>query len=258
MLTKNKIDVSPWYSNAPLLMVEGNIGAGKSTFLKVIQKHLDIDAIFEPTSKWQHQDDENNLLHLFYKDTPRWAYTFQSYAFITRVQTIINYRKNTKSNKPQLLERSVYCDRYCFAKNCYESGLMTALEWQIYKEWFAWLAESYSPRPNGFIYLKTTPEKCHERICKRDRHEEDTISLDYLKSLHNRHEEWLIEKKEVMKHIQNIPTLILDCNEEFENSEEVQKKHAQSIANFIKQELSVIPTTQKGPSKSASSPFVSI
>ena len=36
------------------LVVEGNIGAGKSTFLTVLAKHLDVDIVFEPTNKWQH------------------------------------------------------------------------------------------------------------------------------------------------------------------------------------------------------------
>ena len=72
----------PVMKHAPLIMIEGNIGAGKSTFLKVLQNQLNADIIFEPTNKWQEIDRESNLLDLFYKDTPRWAYTFQSYAFI--------------------------------------------------------------------------------------------------------------------------------------------------------------------------------
>jgi len=223
--------------HAPIIMIEGNIGAGKSTFLKVLKKHLDADIIFEPTNKWQSVESENNLLEMFYKDTPRWAYTFQSYAFISRVQTILDYQAKNPSSGVQFLERSVYCDRYCFAKNCYESGLMTKLEWNIYKEWFSWLVEKHTPVPSGFIYLQTDPEVCYRRINKRNRHEESAVPLKYLQSLHERHEDWLINKKELTPQLELIPTLTLDCNKEFETNLAVQKRHITAIQSFIDEKV---------------------
>ena len=202
--------------NGNIIIVEGNIGAGKSTFLTILQKNLDLEIIFEPTDKWKI-GEQNNLLELFYKDTPRWAYTFQSYAFISRIQSLIEHQKKNVLNKVQVLERSVYCDRYCFAKNCYESGLMTKLEWEIYIEWFSWLAENYSPRPKGFIYLKTEPTTCFQRISQRNRHEETAIPLTYLESLHKKHEDWLINKKE-LQNINFEPNLINFSNDFTEKS----------------------------------------
>ena len=220
-----------------ILILEGNIGAGKSTFLKALKKHLNLDIIPEPTEKWQKISDEDNLLDLFYKDTPRWAYTFQSYAFITRVQTLLEYQKHHAESLVQVLERSVYCDRYCFARNCFESGLMSKLEWQIYKEWFAWLVENYTPRPSGFIYLRTTPETCFSRIALRNRCEESGIPLSYLEALHNKHEDWLIHKKDVSPYLQEIPVLELDCNMDFEHNEQEQIKLIQKTNTFIQNEI---------------------
>lgn len=45
------------------------------------------------------------------------------------------------------------------------------------------------------VYLRTDPEVVHKRISKRGRSEEDSISLDYLKSVHELHEDWLIRGK---------------------------------------------------------------
>lgn len=42
------------------------------------------------------------------------------------------------------------------------------------------------------VYLKTTPEVVYERMKVRGRSEETSVSLDYLKQLHNLHEDWLI------------------------------------------------------------------
>jgi len=199
-----------------LLIVEGNIGAGKSTILKILGGVLNVSIIPEPTEKWQNVKDGHNVLDLFYKDTKRWAYTFQSYAFLTRLNALFEEQK--KASSPEqifILERSVYCDRFCFAKNCFEAGLMTALEWHIYKEWFAWLVQNFAPRPHGFIYLRTDPTVAHARTSRRHRQEEDGIKLDYLQALHDKHEDWLVNKKEVGT-LQDIPVLVLDCNPDFE------------------------------------------
>lgn len=217
------------------LMLEGNIGAGKSTFLRILEPHINANAIFEPTDKWQNIGDGENLLDLFYKDIKRWAYTFQSYAFISRIQAF-NQLKPEQTDKPfKVMERSVYCDRYCFAKNCFEMGLMSPLEWQIYKDWFSWLAENYAPQPAGFIYLQTNPEICFERLKKRNRSEETGVSLDYLKTLHERHEDWLIAKKDIDNSIKATPLLIIDCNESFENNPRRQKEIITQVNNFMDQ-----------------------
>lgn len=43
----------------------------------------------------------------------------------------------------------------------------------------------------AIIYLKCSPELCLERIRQRGRKGEEGISLDYLRKVHERHQEWL-------------------------------------------------------------------
>lgn len=220
-------------SKTKLIVVEGNIGTGKSTLLNILAQNIKVNLIPEPTKKWQQVGQSENLLDLFYKDIPRWAYTFQSYAFLTRVHATIEHLSNGGDDTIHILERSVYCDRFCFAKNCYESGLMTSLEWHIYKEWFSWLVENFSPKPSGFIYLRTDPEVSYKRIMKRQRHEEAGIPFPYLQALHNKHEDWLMHKKEGLSSLNNIPVLVLDCNNDFEADEKERNLHIQAIEDFI-------------------------
>jgi deoxyadenosine/deoxycytidine kinase len=214
------------------LVVEGNIGAGKSTFLKLLDAYLDIQPVFEPHQKWQNVDGEN-LLDKFYKDTKRWAYTFQTYAFVSRA---VEHDHNLKTSaKPILiLERSVFSDRYCFAKNSFEMGVMNHLEWQLYKEWFAWLVYQYTTLPTGFIYLQTNPQICYERMRVRSRSEESTVSLEYLNMLHEKHENWLVKKTGIEQSVKNIPVLVLQCDEDFEHNISEQIKHVQKIVDFFK------------------------
>lgn len=219
----------------PLLksfIIEGNIGAGKSTFLRLVEEQLPVQIVYEPLDQWQHASPDQNLLDHFYKDTKRWAYTFQSYAFITRIMQQQKKALEALSDT-QLLERSVYSDRYCFAKNCFEMGTMTLLEWSLYQEWFDWLIENYASKPTGFIYLQTSPELCFSRLKKRARSEESIIPFSYLESLHTKHEEWLIQKKNIAASLQDVPVLVLKTDVDFENDSAHMNDYAAQIAEFM-------------------------
>ena len=216
------------------LVVEGNIGAGKSTFLTMLKKYLNVHIVYEPCEQWQNVGGEN-LLAAFYKDTPRWAYTFQTYAFITRILAQ-EAASVVRDHKIQVLERSVYSDRFCFAKNCYESGLMSSLEWKLYTEWFAWLTEKYVPIPSAFIYLQTDPEICYKRLLKRNRTEENLVPLEYIQKIHEKHESWLIDKQfDSGINLRDVPVLVLSCNNEFEKDEQEQERLIEKIIVFCKE-----------------------
>lgn len=45
------------------------------------------------------------------------------------------------------------------------------------------------------VYLRTTPDVVYERIRKRARSEETCVPFEYIKQLHELHEDWLIRKK---------------------------------------------------------------
>lgn len=215
-----------------LFIVEGNIGAGKSTFLRILSSALNVNIIYEPHERWQCIGNSENLLAKFYADPIRWAYTFQSYAFITRIMEV-EYALAKSTMTHHILERSVYSDRYCFAKNAFELGYMTSLEWKLYQEWFSWLVDSYMVKPDGFIYLRTDPQVCYQRMKKRNRSEELLVALDYLQLVHEKHEQWLLDKKELSPTVVDIPVLVLDCNSDFEHDKAQQESHIQKINEFF-------------------------
>jgi|GEM_PF-178859 len=215
------------------LIIEGNVGAGKSTLLKMIDRYLNTQIIFEPHERWQNINGDNLLNH-FYKNTSRWAYTFQCYAFITRVWEQQQAAKNSFSDI-HILERSVYSDRYCFTNVLYANGNISDLEWSLYKEWWAWVVQEHVPEPTGFIYLKVDPELCYERIKKRSRSEESEVPYSYIKQLHDRHNNWLIEKQDVLPSLHKVPVLVIDGNEEFETNENKQQEIIEAIIKFFAQ-----------------------
>ena len=184
-----------WY------IIEGNIGSGKSTLLQYLEKLDQVEVIPEPVDVWINIKDSEgkNLLDHFYSDMERYSYMFQAMVFKTRIQsTDVPQEKNIRFS-----ERSIWTDRYVFGKLCIEDNKMNSIEKECYQYWFDWLENKFKPKPDGIIYVRCSPEKCMERIHKRGRSEENNISLDYLRKLHNSHEEWLQNWKET-------PVIILD------------------------------------------------
>lgn len=213
-------------------IIEGNIGAGKSTFLHMLKQYLNVQIMLEPHEQWQKVGGDHNLLDLFYKDPGRWAYSFQSYAFISRMMMQQEHAR-TNPYTIQIIERSVFSDRYCFALNAYELGYMNALEWKMYQEWFAWLVDTYLVKPDGFIYLRTDPTICYNRLKKRNRSEETAVSLDYVTKLHEKHERWLVQQQDVAPSIAQIPVLILTCDADFEHTQAEQERHVEQVGAFM-------------------------
>ena len=68
------------------VIVEGNIGAGKTTFLQPFLKHEKIVQVCtEPVEKWRNLQG-HNLLQKMYQDPKRWSFELQSYIQLTMVQ----------------------------------------------------------------------------------------------------------------------------------------------------------------------------
>lgn len=59
-------------------------------------------------------------------------------------------------------------------------------------EWYEFIHEHHQIECDLIVYLRTTPEVACERIKKRARDEESCVPLQYLKDLHDLHENWLI------------------------------------------------------------------
>ena len=175
-----------------MILIEGNIGAGKTTVGRALAQSEKFGFIEEPTKAWQ-EDFAANMLELFYTDTHRWAFTFQTCAFITRAKTWHEVFAVTDHNRV-ILERSVFCDRHVFAKNCYRTGLMSQVEYQLYCGLWDFLVSNFCVEPDVILYLRTPAEVCLQRIHARGRGEESGITLEYLLQLEQLHDEWLLNE----------------------------------------------------------------
>lgn len=186
-----------------IISIEGNIGSGKTTLLNNLKCHYNnnINIIFlrEPVDEWSKIKDEYNttILEKFYANQEKYSFSFQMLAYISRLKllrdTLKDINKNTNydsKNKIVIItERSLYTDKMVFAKMLYDSGKIEYINYQIYLNWFETFIEDFPI--DKIIYVKTSPENCHERINKRSREGEDNIPLNYLINCNIYHENML-------------------------------------------------------------------
>jgi deoxyadenosine/deoxycytidine kinase len=170
-------------------VIEGNIGSGKSTVVLELERDPEIETVLEPVDLWQSIKSGcgHSLLDIFYKDPSRFAYMFQTVVFKTRLQSL-----DFKQSKPiRVSERSVMTDRHVFMETLKDMGMLTEIEYNAYYAWYDWLKSKFDYIPDAIIYIRSSPETCYNRVHHRNRLSESTITLEYLTTLHEKHEQWL-------------------------------------------------------------------
>ncbi|XP_031639136.1 deoxynucleoside kinase-like, partial [Contarinia nasturtii] len=91
------------------VLIEGNIGVGKSTFLQYFKQYETVEVIPEPVDAWQNLNG-SNMLDLVYKNTEKWAFPFQSYTMLLMLE---NHLKPTEK-AIKIMERSLFSAKHCF------------------------------------------------------------------------------------------------------------------------------------------------
>lgn len=113
---------------------------------------------------------------------------FQTYVTLTmwKMHTL----KTHKSVK--LMERSLYSARYCFVETMLKNEVIHTGMYNILQEWYDCIHSREKIRADLIVYLRTSPEIVYERMKMRARSEEACVPFEYLKQLHDLHENWLI------------------------------------------------------------------
>lgn len=201
-------DIQPF-----VLSIEGNIGSGKNTLLNMMHRYLnshDICVKKEPTYKWsnihstQVEDGCNqNILDLFYNDTPRWAFTTQMKTTTCRIKEYDRIKRPLG-----FCERSWLSDKHVFVPTLYDCSYMTEIECDIYNENYSIIAPHF-PNIDGIVYIRSSVDNCMQRLLQKNKNQNTSISFSYLSALHSNYEKW-IHSNEL-----HLPVCVIDidCNE---------------------------------------------
>jgi deoxyadenosine/deoxycytidine kinase len=163
-----------------LIVVAGNIGAGKTSLTERLGARLGWQSAFESVS-------DNPYLADFYADMRAWSFHLQVFFLGHRSQQYLDVANMPRS---VILDRSIYEDAYIFARALHHLGNLNERDYLSYRRIFD-LVVSKLPPPDLLIYLKVPVPILIERIQRRARLMESGITADYLSLLESFYDEWM-------------------------------------------------------------------
>ena len=91
------------------------------------------------------------------------------------------------------MERSLHSSRFVFVEHARRQCHLSGPERAVLSRWFDFLIDEgeIDTAVDLFVYLRTSPEIAFERMRSRNRPEERNVTIDYLREIHDLHEEWL-------------------------------------------------------------------
>jgi deoxyadenosine/deoxycytidine kinase len=176
-----------------IISVNGNIGSGKSSILKKLDK-LGYKVYLEGINR----DAWGDFLSKFYDAPSTYSFSFQT-VVLADMSKLLEKIINDDDDDIVFIERSVI-DCYAFAKLHYNSGNMSETEFSTFK----YLYKKLALFPDYNIYLDVDSKTCIDRISFRGRDCESAVSIDYIKDVEKVTKDMLVTSM--------IKNIYIDCN----------------------------------------------
>ncbi len=163
-----------------IIVVAGNIGAGKTSLTERLGARLDWMTAFESVA-------DNPYLPDFYADMRQWSFHLQVFFLGHRAQQYLQLAELAQS---AILDRSIYEDAFIFSRALHHMGNLSERDYLAYRRVFDQIVRNLPP-PDLLIYLKCPVAVLVERIRRRARNIETGIDAQYLNLLDSFYEEWM-------------------------------------------------------------------
>jgi len=196
-----------------LLSIEGPIGVGKTSLAKIIVEELGFRGIYELSYK-------NPYLDRFYSDIERYSFPIQIEFLVNRFRQwkiIQNSREN------------IVCDYFFYKDEIFALMNLKGEDIKLYRRIYGHIVQHIKP-PDYVIYLSASPEILIDRVRKRGRRYEASITYEYLCMLCKHYEEYM--KKYNLSPVLKIETETLD----YVNRIEDKRYILTEISKFIRYE----------------------
>lgn len=197
-------------SSIRFLVIEGNIGAGKTTLAKKIAGDYNAKIILERFA-------DNPFLPKFYEDQERYSFPLELSFLADRYHQL-----KEELLTPDLFHPLTVADYYFMKSLIFSRQTLSDDEYNLYKQLFEIIHKSL-PKPDLFVYLSMSTDRLLEQIKQRGRTYEQNISAAYLEKIHGSYLEFIKQQP-------SLPTLIIDANNiNFLNNEKDYKKITEAI-----------------------------
>ncbi len=174
------------------LVIEGNIGAGKTSLATMIARDYGARLILE-------QFDDNPFLAKFYARPERYAFPLEMSFLAERY----NQLKHELAH-PELFTTFTIADYYFSKSLIFAQNNLKRDEYNLYKQIFSIIYETL-PRPDLYVYLHASVEKLLKNIAERGREYEKHIRPEYLEKIQQGYFRFMQQEKK-------IPFLVVDIN----------------------------------------------
>lgn len=152
------------------ICIEGNIGAGKTTFTKMFSHDYKAKLILE-------RFKDNPFLPQFYKDPKRFAFPTEMSFLADRHQQLVD-----DIAQLDLFSNVCVSDYDLFKSLIFAQITLQPDEYQLYKKIFNIIYKEI-PKPDLYIYFYQNTTRLLENIKKRGRAYEQNITADYLEKI---------------------------------------------------------------------------
>jgi deoxyadenosine/deoxycytidine kinase len=194
------------------LVIEGNIGAGKTTLAEMISKDYNAQFVGEAFA-------DNPFLEKFYKEPKSYAFTLEMSFMSERYSQLMNELQNR-----DLFKDFAVTDYYFMKSLIFSSVTLSNDEYNLYRKFFD-IIYARLPRPDLYVFLHKDTSNLKCQIEKRGRDYEKNIQNDYLDKISKAYFNYFKQQSE-------FPVLIVDTNNiDFVENEKDYAKLCDTIFN---------------------------
>ena len=205
------------------LVIEGNIGSGKTNLAKKIAEDFNGKLILETFA-------DNPFLPKFYKESEKNALPLELFFMAERFQQL-----NDKKNTSDLFSKLIVADYSFFKSKLFAQNNLKEDELNLFNRLYDIMFSSIK-KPELLIYIHSDIARLQKNIKKRGRKFELEIKDEYLKSIEKKYLDYLKKQRD-------FPVLIIDVSSiDFVNNKSSYKKILDEI-NFISNEEQIRSVT---------------
>jgi deoxyguanosine kinase len=174
------------------IVIEGLIGAGKTSLSKKIAEQFNAKLILE-------QFADNPFLPKFYKDPEKYSFQLELSFLAERYHQLKQELISGDLFKNFLISDYYFTKSLIFAKSTLADD-----EYHLFRNLFNIILTTL-PKPDLYVFLHLNPENALKNIKKRGRDYEQSIDIDYLEKIRKNYFEYFKQEN-------NLKFLIIDTN----------------------------------------------
>jgi deoxyadenosine/deoxycytidine kinase len=197
------------------ICIEGNLGAGKTTFAQAIAQQLDSHLILETF-------ENNPFLQGLYNNELGSKLPAELFFLMERYDQLTSDLFS--------IHQIIVADYILDKSSLFSQINLSEFEWKLFERIFN-RVKNETPAPNALIFIDETPEEALRNIRNRGREIENAVHIEYLRKVHHAYEGYVNSKNH------SFPILKITASELRENGNDTMKK---TIDFLVKHQLLVV------------------